>query len=145
MDIRPLGSVLQTVSGAPPTPTPTPAPVAAGTAPVPSPAPAVATPAATTSQTGQASTQTTQPEPSLDQVNHAVQKINAALSSQSQGIEFAVDSTSHRIIIKVVDQQTNQVIRQYPSKEALAIADALDQDPTSSSTPAQGMLIKQQA
>jgi flagellar protein FlaG len=144
MDIRPLGSVLQTVSGAPPTPAPTPAPVATGAAPVPTPAPSVGAPAPA-AQTSDTNTQPTQPEPSLDQVNHAVQKINAALSSQSQGIEFAVDSTSHRIIIKVVDQQTNQVIRQYPSKEALAIADALDQDPTSSSTPAQGMLIKQQA
>jgi flagellar protein FlaG len=72
-----------------------------------------------------------------------VQKINSALSSQSQGIQFAVDSSSHRIIVEVVDQQTNKVIRQYPSKEALAIADALNEDTTQ--TPPQGLLIKQQA
>ena len=142
MDIRPLGSVLQTTSGAPPPPSP----AAAGTASALASEPSVGTPAST-AQTNVANTQPAQPNPSIEQVNQAVQKINSALSAQAQGIEFAVDSSSHRIIVKVVDQQTNQVIRQYPSQEALAIADALEQDPTSSSTltPTLGMLIKQEA
>jgi flagellar protein FlaG len=76
-------------------------------------------------------------EPTIAQVNQAVQKINTAMASQSQGIEFSVDTSSHRIVVKIVDQQNNQVIRQIPSKEALAIADSLDQT--------QGLLIKQQA
>jgi len=84
-----------------------------------------------------------QSEPSIGQVNQAVQKINAALSAQSQGIEFAVDSSSHRVVVEVFDQKTHQVIRQYPSKEALAIADSLNQDPNQ--VPPQGLLIKQQA
>jgi hypothetical protein len=62
---------------------------------------------------------------------------------QSQGIEFSIDSTSHRIVVKVVDQSNNQVIRQIPSKEALAIADSLDESQGGQST--QGLLIKQQA
>jgi len=78
-----------------------------------------------------------QSEPSIAQVTQAVKKINTAMESQAQGIEFSVDSSSHRIVVKIVDQQNNQVIRQIPSKEALAIADSLDKT--------QGLLIKQQA
>ena len=86
-----------------------------------------------------------QTEPSEDQVKQAVQKINTSLAaSQSQSsIEFSMNATSHRIVVKVVDQSTNQVIRQIPSKQALAIADSLDQSQDGQS--AQGLLINQQA
>ncbi len=65
--------------------------------------------------------------PSLDQVKQAVQDINKSLQSLSQGLEFSVDTDSKEVIIKVVDQQTKEVLRQMPSKEALEIAKALDQ------------------
>jgi flagellar protein FlaG len=125
MDIRPLGSTTQSGSTAAPAPEPTAVattPTATGAAK----APAAAQPVAAV-----------QPEPSLDQVNHAVQKINSAMASQSQGIKFSIDSASHHIVVSIVDQKTNEVLRQIPSKEALAIADSLDQK--------QGLLIKQQA
>lgn len=82
-------------------------------------------------------------EPSVSKVQEAVQKINTSPTVQSQGIEFAIDATSHRIVVKVVDSSNNQVIRQIPSKEALAIADSLDESQGGQST--QGLLIKQQA
>ncbi len=136
MDIRPLGSVFQTGSTPPSAPEPattgTGTPVSTGSAPIATTQATVAQPAAAV-----------QPEPSSGQVNNAVKKINDALAAQSQGIEFAIDSSSsHRIIVKVVDQQTNKVIRQFPSKEALAIADSLDQ--AQRSAVQQGLLIKQQ-
>jgi flagellar protein FlaG len=124
MDIRPLGSGVQPGTAATTTP-------ASNTQTNPS------TPAAVEPD-GTNSTAAT-PEPSGSQVAQAVQKINASPAVQSQGIEFSIDSTSHRIVVKVVDQSTNQVIRQIPSKEALAIADSLDESPSS------GLLIKQQA
>jgi flagellar protein FlaG len=124
MDIRPLGSVVQAGSNAPPATDP-----------------GATTPTAAVSTGSTSSTSApvipTQPAPTVAQVSAAVQKINSAMSSQAQGIEFSVDSSSHRIVVKIVDQQTNQLIRQIPSKEALAIADSLDQT--------QGLLINQQA
>jgi len=143
MDIRPLGSVLQPGSVAPPAPEPvttdSDAPVTNGST------------GSTGSATAPRQGTTAQPvagvqsEPTVGQVNQAVQRINAALQAQSQqGIEFSIDSSSsHRIIVQVVDQQTNKVIRQFPSKEALAIADSLEQ--STNQGPTQGLLIKQQA
>jgi flagellar protein FlaG len=140
MDIRPLGSVLQPGSVAPPAPEP----VTNGSS---APATTGSTGSATAPQQGTTAqpVAAVQSEPTAGQVNQAVQRINAALQAQSQqGIEFSIDSSSsHRIIVQVVDQQTNKVIRQFPSKEALAIADSLEQ--STNQGPTQGLLIKQQA
>ena len=77
------------------------------------------------------------PVPDLEQVSQAVQKINKNLQAQGQGLEFSIDQDSNRTVVKVIDQQTKEVLRQMPTVEALEIAKALDS--------AKGMLIRQQA
>ena len=75
--------------------------------------------------------------PSPEQVTQALKSINKTLQSLSQGLEFTIDEDSQRTIVKVVDRETKDVIRQMPSKEALEIAKALDQ--------VSGLLIRQKA
>ncbi|WP_136416232.1 flagellar protein FlaG [Herbaspirillum sp. ST 5-3] len=75
--------------------------------------------------------------PTMEQVKQAVHEINKAMKSLSQDLEFSVDEDSNRTIVKVVDQQTKEIIRQVPTKEALEIAKALDK--------VQGLLIRQKA
>jgi flagellar protein FlaG len=75
--------------------------------------------------------------PNLDQVSQAVKDINKSLQAASQGLEFSVDGDTQRIVVKVIDQTTREVLRQMPSEEALQIAKSLDRS--------QGLLIKQQA
>ena len=75
--------------------------------------------------------------PDLDQVAEAVRNINKTMQALSQDLEFSVDADSNRTIVKVVDQQTKEVIRQMPTAEALEIAKALDR--------VQGLLIRQKA
>jgi flagellar protein FlaG len=48
-----------------------------------------------------------------------------------------VDKDTGKTVIKIVDSQTNQVIRQIPSEELLAIARNLDR--------VEGLLLKQRA
>ena len=71
------------------------------------------------------------------QLDDALHNINKSMQSLSQEIQFSIDPDSDRTIVKVVDQRTNEVIRQMPSAEALEIAKALDR--------LQGLLIRQQA
>jgi flagellar protein FlaG len=52
-------------------------------------------------------------------------------------VEFSVDEQSGRTIVRVVDRNTKEIIRQMPSQETLEIAQALDK--------AQGVLIRQKA
>ena len=72
-----------------------------------------------------------------DPLDEAVGNINKSLKAAGQGVEFSIDDDSKRLVVKVVDQETREVLRQMPSVEALEIAKALDR--------AQGMLIKQEA
>lgn len=65
--------------------------------------------------------------PSAEQVKQAVHEINKSMQSHARGLEFSVDDESDRTIVKVVDTNTKDVIRQIPSEEALAISKALDQ------------------
>lgn len=70
-------------------------------------------------------------------LKQAVERINQSLPPSNQGIEFSIDEDSDRVIVKVVDRETREVLRQMPSQEALEIAKALDRT--------QGLLIKLEA
>jgi flagellar protein FlaG len=67
------------------------------------------------------------PPPSAEQVRQALNDINKSMQSLSQGLEFSFDAESKQSIVKVIDQQTKEVIRQMPSQEAVDMAKALDQ------------------
>ena len=71
------------------------------------------------------------------QMTQALKSINEVLKARSPDLEFSVDSDSHRSVVKVVDKNTQEVIRQMPTKEALEIAKALDR--------LQSMLIRDSA
>lgn len=61
-----------------------------------------------------------------NQLPEALKRINTVLQVRAPGLEFSVDDDSARAIVKVIDTNTNEVIRQMPSKEALEIAKALE-------------------
>ena len=72
----------------------------------------------------------------------AVPGITEMTSSSSQGrvsitLQFSLDKDSGKTVVKVMDTDTNEVIRQIPSEEVLAISKAVDK--------LKGLLIKQQA
>lgn len=75
--------------------------------------------------------------PSTAEVIKAVSDINKAIQATSQNVEFSVDTDTHEVVVRVIDQQTKQVLRQMPSVEAIEIAKSLDK--------LQGLLIRQQA
>jgi flagellar protein FlaG len=75
------------------------------------------------------------PEPSRAQLDQAVSELNQSSQTKTQGLEFAIDEDSQRTVVKVIDQETKEVLRQIPTKEALALAKAFDS--------AKGSLISQ--
>lgn len=103
-------------------------------------APATSSPAAIPSSSTvltENAVQQTAAAPSEAQVNQALKKINKALQQLSPDLEFELDPDTKRPIVKVIDQQTKQVIRQMPTAEALEISKALDK--------LQGLLVRQKA
>lgn len=74
--------------------------------------------------------------PSSAQLEKAVSHINQVLRQANRNLEFSVDDETKRVIVKVVDTETGELIRQLPSEETLAISRAID-------TVQKGLLLKQ--
>lgn len=67
----------------------------------------------------------------------AVKNVNEFVLPINNKLTFSMDEESDKMVVKVIDQATKEVIRQIPSEEMLAIAKALD--------TMKGLLIQQKA
>lgn len=78
------------------------------------------------------------PKPAPAQLKSAVGAANNAMRQANLNLEFVVDPDTQQPIIKMVDNETGQVIRQIPSEEMLAISRSIEQYQ-------QGLLLRQKA
>jgi len=80
-------------------------------------------------------------------------QVQEQLQGKARNLLFSVDEDSGRTVVKVVDRQTQEVIKQFPSEEMIALSKALEEmrdaldisgllDPSASLDP--GLLIKQE-
>jgi len=70
-------------------------------------------------------------------VKKATETINRFMSSADRNLTFSLDDDSGKVVVKVVDMTTKEVIRQFPSEEAIAISKSLDK--------LQGLLLSDKA
>jgi flagellar protein FlaG len=70
-------------------------------------------------------------------LKQATEKLNQAMRMMASNLQFTVDEETGIDVVKVVDTDTKEVIRQFPSEEVLAIAKAFDQ--------LQGLLVRDKA
>lgn len=63
---------------------------------------------------------------SAETIKQAARQINDLLKSSQADVEFTVNSESNHVVVRIVDSQTQQVIRQMPSEEMIAIAKSMD-------------------
>ena len=59
-------------------------------------------------------------------VGRVVAAANRALQQAGSGLQFSVDQNTGKTIVRVVDSETKQVIRQIPSEEMLELSRAID-------------------
>ena len=86
------------------------------------------------------------PSPVADsaQISEAVSRINEIVQSIQRDLSFNLDQESGRTIIRVIDSQSGELIRQIPSEEVLAIAKQLrdlEKDTVSRGEISQGLLF----
>jgi flagellar protein FlaG len=65
------------------------------------------------------------PAPTRQQVEQAVLQIQSYLNDSQRQLQFQVDSGSGRTIVRVVNTETQELIRQIPSEEMLTLARAI--------------------
>lgn len=74
------------------------------------------------------------PPHSKKSLEEAVARVRAAVEAKARDLQFSIDQDSGRTVVKVVDTVTNEIVRQIPSEEMLAISRAIDK--------LQGLLLK---
>jgi flagellar protein FlaG len=74
-------------------------------------------------------------EMSAETLQKAVQEVSEAVKPVAQSLQFTMEKDLGRTVVKVMDTETKEVIRQIPSEEILAIAKALNK--------LQGLLVEQ--
>ena len=84
-----------------------------------------------------AKTSEPQEEPSEETLTAAIGSVEEYIKPFNNKLEFSVDDDIDRVVVKVVDKETEDVILQIPSEDMIAIAKALDN--------IKGLFIKQQA
>ncbi len=75
-------------------------------------------------------------------VIEAANTISSFVQNVSRELRFDVDEDTGRTVITVKDSTTDQVIRQIPGEEVLALAKVLEESPTAD---ARGVLINSEA
>jgi flagellar protein FlaG len=69
------------------------------------------------------------------QVRAAAEQANQALRQRNSELTFEFDDDVGRVVVRLIDTRTREVLRQFPTEEMLQIARALKQD-----TPAGALL-----
>jgi flagellar protein FlaG len=63
---------------------------------------------------------------SAAEIERAARRLNETLAATNRSLSFRVDKDSGRTVITVVDAATQEVVRQIPSEEVLALSSALE-------------------
>ena len=72
------------------------------------------------------------PETLINQISEQVQKLQEMMDVNNWSVNFSVDEESGNTVIKVKDAETQNVIRQLPSDEWLAMAQRIQESLDSS-------------
>ncbi len=65
---------------------------------------------------------------SREQLQEAVSKMNDQMQDLRRSLQFSIDEDSGRTVVKVVEAETKEVIRQIPSEELLALSKRLEEN-----------------
>jgi flagellar protein FlaG len=74
---------------------------------------------------------------SPEQLKAAVNSVREYIQPINNNLEFSINDETNQVVVKIVDRNTHEVIRQMPSEEMIAIAKALDS--------IKGLFVKQSA
>ena len=75
--------------------------------------------------TGKSLPDTSKAEASPERVQEALSRIQSYLSASQRELQISVDEGSGRTVVRVVNPETQEVIRQIPTEEVLKLAASL--------------------
>ena len=66
------------------------------------------------------------PSEAVAKLEASIQKLNDLMATGQRSLNFSVDKSSDSVVVKVVDTQTDEVIRQIPNEESLRLAEYIE-------------------
>ena len=84
-------------------------------------------------------------EPTSEEVRVAVEKLNTQVQNLQRDLSFSVDESSGRTVVRVLDSETKEVVRQIPSEEVLKLAQQLEVILSEANQQVSGILVEEQA
>ena len=64
---------------------------------------------------------------SVEQLEKVAQQLQDFVGEMNRGLEFTVDKDSGRDVIKVIDKNSGELVKQYPSEEVLTLVAKLSE------------------
>ncbi len=86
----------------------------------------VAAPVKVVTQVNKAKESSDRPEVAPEEIEQVVEKLNAFVQLTQRDVSFGIDQQSGRDVISVFEAETQELIRQIPSEEALALLKRMD-------------------
>lgn len=87
----------------------------------------------------------TKPEASAEALQKAVEKFASQVQSFQRNLNFSIDDSTGRTVVKVIDMSNDEVIRQIPSEEMLALAQHLSEIHSEGEQAISGLLMQSTA
>ena len=66
-------------------------------------------------------------QPDKQAVENAIVSMQDATQAMQRNLNFSIDESTGRMVVKVTDSASGEVIRQMPTEEALRLAESLDE------------------
>lgn len=66
-------------------------------------------------------------QPDKQAVENAIVSMQDATQAMQRNLDFSIDESTGRMVVKVTDSASGEVIRQMPTEEALRLAESLDE------------------
>lgn len=74
---------------------------------------------------GEVKEQAVNPEPEKSEILNVIGKLNSSLESINEKVSFSYHEENKRIIIKVIDKETREVVREIPPKDIVKLSEHL--------------------
>ncbi|MDR2689569.1 MAG: flagellar protein FlaG [Azoarcus sp.] len=97
----------------------------------------------TTVRDAEAAREVQEGRPPVDEkeVQESVDKLNEFVRPYVTSLRFSIDKDLGKVVVKIMDNETQEIIKQFPSEEALELAKTL----TEALDKIKGLLVQQQA
>jgi flagellar protein FlaG len=80
---------------------------------------------------------TPEPTPTIEKLEQAAARVKDVLRGTTSRLEIEIDSDSHKAVIKILNGESGEIIRQIPAQELLDLAKHLDEP--------KGLLVEERA